>query len=325
MQYHWPLIGHHRIKEYFTKAFAQGRIHHAYLFEGPAHVGKFTFATMLAKTLICEGTNEIVPCEICRACQAFTRGVHPDCVWLTQGEKPSVSIEEVREFIHTLSTKPLLSKVRIGILEDAASVTEEASHALLKTLEEPSLHVVLFLVTSTPLLPTIASRCQTIRFGLVSEEELQRHVASLPDAQTIVASAGGRPGLALAMQDPLVYSAYKASLQDVAEVLASDEPKRLLWTVREFGGTGADRATRRDAAREFIDRSEQFLRERLHFLSLDKGKRPEGGFVRRLVADSPVELKSARTILHKIESARGLLRANVDPRLVCEYLLLEHE
>lgn len=308
MQYNWPLIGHDNVKRYFEKSLGCGRVHHAYLFEGPAQVGKATFARMLAKTLLCEGDlasgrpearSPSIPCGRCRACIAYTHGAHPDFLALDRGEEEHISIEKAREFIAALATRPLLGSLRIGMIEEAAKLTPEAASALLKTLEEPGASVVIFLVTDRPALPTIASRCQRIKFGFVGAREMEKHLGDLQHAREIAAFAFGRPGLAMMLKDPATLSDALASVREVSDILAKDERARLLWIIEEFGGRG-NASGRRERCRQFIATVQQVLRG-------------------RLVQDFSVSPTLRRTL-----TAREYLEANVDPRLICEYILLNH-
>lgn len=295
--YNWPLIGHQHIKDYFAKALGAGKIHHAYLFEGPEQVGKATFAHMLAKTLLCEGSEK--PCQTCRACQAYENQAHPDFLDLNPGDNPSISIESARKFISALATRPLLGAWRIGMIERADLLTAEAANALLKTLEEPGKQVVLFLISPTAVLSTIASRCQRIKFGFVPTAEIENSLIDVADAQGIASLAAGRPGQALAFQDPVLYEMHKTAIQEVTNVLSKDEGDKLLWISEQFGKRG-NMKDKREECKEFLNRTQAVLRERL-----------ANDF-------------TAASLLKKTMQAESLLKSNVDPRLVCEYLLLDH-
>lgn len=310
MRFEWSLIGHGQIKDYFARAFDAGRIHHAYLFEGPEHVGKATLARIFAKTLLCESNHpepllekegkRLVPCNICRACIAFEHSSHPDFVPLTVGEESSISIEATREFIHSLTTTALLGSHKVGIVEEAELLTGEAMHALLKTLEEPARGVIIFLISHTPLLETIASRCQRIRFGLVPVEEIMKTVQN----REIAGIASGRPGVAMAMQnDKDAFSAYQEKVREISEVFSRDEGGRLLWSAAQFG-KGRTAVLRRIELREYLGIAEQVLRDRLI------------GF------DSNDGASEMVAILQRIALARQYLNANVDPQLVSDYLFL---
>ena len=326
MQYHWPLIGHQPIKEYFARALSSGKINHAYLFYGPAHVGKFTFAKMLAQTLLCDrnvgpglvpgrggapsrggqaspalpGDAVAVPCEVCRSCTAFAHASHPDYTELSTGEEAHIVIEQARALVVTLSTRPLLSPFRVGIIENAETLTVEAGSALLKTIEEPGAQVVLILTASAPVAPTIASRCQCIRFCDVPASEMEAAFKDMADGKEMLHAAYGRPGRALALKDPEIFSQYREAVREVEQVLISDEGERLLWVSARFGGR-AEPAERREACRTFLQTLQEVARL-------------------RLAAQPHLAGLLARTI-----AAQHYLQANVDPRLAAEYVLLNHD
>ena len=84
-------------------------------------------------------------------------------------------------------------------------MTEQAANTLLKTLEEPTAPVIFLLVAESEddFPPTIASRCRTVHFGRVPDDELTQALVErgiTADAARVAAMvAGGRPGLALAL------------------------------------------------------------------------------------------------------------------------------
>jgi len=124
----------------------------AYLFSGPLGSGKRTTAEEITKILL--GRSE----------------GHPDFLKI-EPEKNSIKIEAIRNLIHRLSLKPF-EKDRIVVwIDDADSLTEGASNALLKTLEEPAHYVLFLLLTTKPerVLPTIRSRCQRVNFQVAGD------------------------------------------------------------------------------------------------------------------------------------------------------------
>lgn len=301
MNFNWPLIGHQNIRNYFTRAFTAGRIHHAYLFQGPGQVGKSTFAKMLVNTLLCKD-EQARPCGQCQGCQAFVRGAHPDVLALERGEESSIGVEKAREFISSISLKPLLGAFRIGMIEGAAHLTKEAANALLKTLEEPPSRVVLFLVSAVELLPTITSRCQRIRFGFVPIKDIEEYFMVNPMSSTgigykeIAELSAGRPGRAIELMQPVAYEERMKELTEVSGLLDKGEAARIVWAVERFGGRG-EIAEKRESCLEFIEVLQHVLQKRLR---LDK----------RFVS-----------LLKKTFKAEQYLRANVDPKLVMECLL----
>jgi DNA polymerase-3 subunit gamma/tau len=148
-------------------AFLAGRLHHAYLFEGPAGAGKAATARSLARIVECETRSG---CGQCAQCQKVDAGTHPDVVWFDM--TPKGLTERVRELLTTLGFRPHEGRARVLVFDPAhglAPVPEraEAANVLLKTLEEPPADTHFILVTAEPKrLPlTVLSRCQRIRFA----------------------------------------------------------------------------------------------------------------------------------------------------------------
>jgi DNA polymerase III gamma/tau subunit len=102
----------------------------------------------------------------------------------------SIGIEVVKQIHKKVFFKPLKSKNKLVIIEDAHLLTPEAQNALLKVLEEPPAHTFIFLGTETKevLLPTILSRCQLIvleeepqQLSETRREELNDFIQKLPE------------------------------------------------------------------------------------------------------------------------------------------------
>lgn len=94
-----------------------------------------------------------------------------DILYIVPGEgKKEISIDQVRKIKKQLILSPYNSFYKFAIIDKAETMTQEASDALLKTLEEPLGNTILILITATPdLLPkTILSRLQEIRFKSIS-------------------------------------------------------------------------------------------------------------------------------------------------------------
>lgn len=155
-----------------------GRVPHAYLFTGPAGVGKKTAARAWAKVLFCQNPLSTTrPCGVCGTCLKVENGGHPDLLWVdfarqaallkeTVDKQKSLKIATVREMEHALRLKPLEGRVKVAILTPADALGDDAAHALLKIVEEPppGTHIVLISTEAGSLLPTIRSRCQRVRF-----------------------------------------------------------------------------------------------------------------------------------------------------------------
>jgi DNA polymerase III subunit delta' len=130
---------------------------HAYLFYGPAGVGKRETALTFARALL--GTQ---------------REFHPDLYRLDAlGEM--IRIDAIRELRRDLHMRPFEADRRIYLLFDAHLMNEDAADALLKDLEEPPSYAVIVLVADDlgPIPETIRSRCQLVPFRRLSERSIR--------------------------------------------------------------------------------------------------------------------------------------------------------
>lgn len=179
------VAGHKKQIEFLNKSFDMGKIAHAYIFSGPAFVGKRLVARNFA--------NQLLGSE---------KEFNPDFQEICGDE--AIKIEQVRELIYKLSLQPYQAKYKIALIDNAENMTVEAQNALLKLLEEPKSYTVIILVTANAgkLLRTISSRAQKINFGPVQESDYGNLLPATlpPEAKNLVLNfAAGRPGLALAI------------------------------------------------------------------------------------------------------------------------------
>ena len=201
----WPVIGNEKVVEFLERSIISNKLANAYLFCGPGQLGKRLIAEIFAKSILCQDSkHKSAPCGQCAMCRQFEKKIHPDFLSLNvERGKKTISIESVRSFQHEFNTTSLLGDTKIGIIDDAADLSESGANALLKMLEEPAGKSIIILITQFPnILPnTIISRCQVIRFKLVGRsriaEFLEQQGCSQEEALRITAAALGRPGRAL--------------------------------------------------------------------------------------------------------------------------------
>lgn len=169
------------------EAVRKGQLSSAYLFIGPAGIGKKSVARNFAKFLVCPARSQGDKvlgdaCGICPACKKADSLQHPDIFLITgeasdneEGEenKAVIKIEHIREVLKRSYFMPYEAEYKIFIIDGAQNMTEEASNALLKTLEEPSRNTVFILIAKSEkmLLPTIVSRCKRFRFNAPNFKE----------------------------------------------------------------------------------------------------------------------------------------------------------
>lgn len=185
-----------------------GRIPHALMFTGIDGVGKRTAALNLAMACNCQNSEDSsgYSCGHCSACVRIADGSHPD-VTMIYPEGGVIKIAAIRELGRVFSMKPFEGRMRVGILVDSHLMNLSAGNALLKILEEPP-EKTLFVLTArqnSDSLPTIASRCQNVRFNPVSSSILshaliKRHRFGEDEASIIAAMSGGSFSRAISMK-----------------------------------------------------------------------------------------------------------------------------
>jgi DNA polymerase-3 subunit delta' len=143
-------------------AALHGEPSHAYLFHGPAGVGKRTVARAFAAELLAEGDADP---ESVRT--RVAHGSHPDLTWVRPSGAHEMLAGDVDEaVVGAASRTPFEARRRVFVLERVDTMNDQAANRMLKTLEEPASFVHLILLTNQlgRVLETVASRCQFVRF-----------------------------------------------------------------------------------------------------------------------------------------------------------------
>ena len=196
------VIGHKEILERLKNALRSDRIANSYIFSGPTGVGKEFVAINFAKALNCLSNGED-SCDQCISCRKIDDSNHPDVV-VIRPEGTRLKISQVRSLQRQGSYKAMEGSRKVYIITEAEKMTAEAANSLLKTLEEPPGIMVLILLTSvySALLPTIRSRCQSLKFTLVPLDLLRSELVTrfgIPEskAKWVALRSQGRVGRAL--------------------------------------------------------------------------------------------------------------------------------
>ncbi|HZS30817.1 MAG TPA: hypothetical protein VFA37_06130 [Gaiellaceae bacterium] len=264
----------HEAKRLLTAALQEAPVH-AYLFHGPAGVGKRALARLFAGELLGDQAR-------------VERGSHPD-LYLLEPLGEQIRIDDVRELRRDLHMRPFEADRRVYLVFGADSLNEDAADALLKDLEEPPPYAVIVLVAERlgPLPETIRSRCQIVPFRRLSEPAvraaLEAHAPQLGEEEltALARVAGGRLGRALQLLDPAA-ARRRNELIRVARAVytdpgfdTSDATDALLAGIAERGTEAKAAAEARVETLELTGReSEQYVRraqrgaEREELLSL---------------------------------------------------------
>lgn len=344
------LIGQKQAETMLARAIASERVSHAYLFLGPGASGKTTAAKLFATAMNCENPSEdgdsLAACGRCKSCRMMEAGSHPEVALVEKGSKSGqvISIEQAREIRLNAALRPKLGKRRVYIFEEAERLSEPAANALLKTLEEPSETVCLILCAPSPsmVLPTIRSRCQTVRFGLAPAAEiatlLEANGTNTETAMALARASGGRTGLALTWaRNPAILEQRRQVLQLFSEALASQaegnptlgagalrlaEQLVKVSSVREKGEKEEGSATRiaREGLRTQLDLALTFLRDRLLLTLGAEESLVQNQDFREALTDLGRNLSRGRALqdVQIVREAQQLLERNVTPLLIAE-------
>ena len=157
------LVGQTEVASIIKNEILNNKISHAYLFSGPRGTGKTSTAKIIAKMINCSNLSEDgVPCGTCASCLNFNSNT--DIVEIDAASNNGV--DEIRDLRDKVNLVPTFGKFKIYIIDEVHMLTNQAFNALLKTLEEPPLHVIFILATTEfyKIPVTVTSRCQKFQF-----------------------------------------------------------------------------------------------------------------------------------------------------------------
>ncbi|MDO8602425.1 MAG: DNA polymerase III subunit gamma/tau [Candidatus Omnitrophota bacterium] len=166
------IVGQEHITTTLKNAISMERLHHAYLFAGPRGIGKTSTARIFSKALSCEKGPSVKPCNICPTCKEITLGSSMDVIEIDGASNRG--IDEIRNLRETVKFSPSKGSFKIYIIDEVHMLTTEAFNALLKTLEEPPMHVKFIFATTEPhkVPATILSRCQRFDFRRIQIKDI---------------------------------------------------------------------------------------------------------------------------------------------------------
>ena len=302
------IIGHQKQLNYLKRMAESGKIPHALLFSGEAQLGKKTIALEFISRLFEEpDISKILG--------------HPDFI-LIEPQQKQIQIDQIRELAFRLSLKPIKAQLKAAIIDESHSMTREAQNCFLKTLEEPKGNTLLILVTEKPnfLLPTIISRCQSIKFYPVKKDEIERYLknqeglskpplrgeprsSSLSggEIEEILKISQGRPGRAVeSASSKEKFEFYKKRMKELDEILNSNLATRFRYA-KEISG--------QENLREILEIWLNYFRN---------------VFIKNCLISEVKQFKRLKNILQQIQRTIYLISTtNVNPRLALEILMLE--
>lgn len=167
---------------------------HAWLMVGPPGSGRSVAAAAFAQALQCEHGG----CGTCQACCDVVAGTHPDVV-VVEPVGRHYAVEDVRALVAESMASPVRGRWRVIVLEDADRLESQQldwkpANILLKAVEEPSPRTVWVLCAPSlqDVIPTIRSRCRTVRLRTPSAREVSEVLVERYDADPSMAAFAAR-------------------------------------------------------------------------------------------------------------------------------------
>jgi DNA polymerase-3 subunit delta' len=320
-----------------SDAHARQRLARSYLFTGPVGIGKWAAAQWVATALLCECDDPSVrPCGSCPPCRRTAQGTHAD--WhalmplpkstadadraaflkakaddpfavVSFTKKPNLAIDWVRDLIAELSKTAAEGGRKVCIIASADQMNHDSQTVLLKSIEEPPPDTHFILTTSDPgrILPTVQSRCQTIRFApvdpsLIVERLVSEDLTDPDDAQLVAQLCGGGWGDAKRLADPKLKE-WRAVASAFWESAFSQSAGEMIDTIeKNFRGRGYD-----EILQAFDVWGLLLHRDTAQRASTEQGAASNHGI--------PLpDIETAWSCRRILQNGRGALQVNVIPR-----------
>ncbi len=326
------IVGHEQIILHLKNAVAMGKVSHAYIFAGEDGAGKNLLAGAFAMTLQCEKTGQACgepperqnACGTCRSCIQAASDNQPDIIRVTH-EKAGIGVDDIRAQVNNdIQIKPYSSPYKIYIVDEAEKLTEQAQNALLKTIEEPPEYAVILLLTNNlnALLPTIQSRCVTLKLQTVNQDVIKEYLMlhyQVPDYQAGVSAVFAQGNVGKAVEYALS-GEFAEMRQDVLHLLKYIDDMELYEILDALKRI----AEQKDRVYDYLDFMIIWYRDVLMFkvtrdpnLLVYRNEYPDISKQANIRTYEGIEI-----IIAAIEKAKIRLNANVNFDIAIELMLL---
>lgn len=180
------VVGQQSIANTLKLAIKNNKLASAYMFCGPRGVGKTTCARIFAKAINCYNPRpDGEACEECESCTSFNEQRSINIQELNASANNSV--DDIRAIIDQVRIPPQMGRYKVIILDEVHMLSNAASNALLKTLEEPPSYVIFILATTEKqkILQTILSRCQIFDFNRMEISDIVGNLKMVAEKEGI--------------------------------------------------------------------------------------------------------------------------------------------
>ncbi len=318
------IVGHEQIIQHLQNAIMLDKISHAYILEGEEGMGKHMLASAFAQTLQCK-TKGTDACMECQSCKQSISGNQPDIIRVSHEKPGSIGVEDIREQLcGDMMIKPYNSPYKIYIVDEAEKMTVQAQNALLKTIEEPPAYGVILLLTTNSgmFLPTIISRCVTLKLKPLRDEQIKKYLMEqkqIPDyqAEICAAFARGNLGKACGLAVSESFSAIKEHALHLVKYVKEMDIYEIIDSVKAVSEFKLD-------IQDYLDLLMVWYRDVLLFKATRHGDSLIFTDEVHAIADAAVRssYEGLDHILQALEKAKVRLNANVNFDLTMELLFL---
>ena len=233
------VVGQKYIIQTIKNSIANDKIGHAYLFSGSRGIGKTTIARIIAKAVNCNHLENGNPCNKCEVCESINDGSAIDVIEIDAASNNGV--DEMRNLLEKVNFLPASLNYKIYIIDEVHMLSISAFNALLKTLEEPPMHVIFILATTEPhkVPATILSRCQRFDFKPLTNKEIVDQLIKVKNLENIsiteealsliaeISEGGMRDALSI-MDQVSAYTDHEITAEDINNITGRVSDKKVI-------------------------------------------------------------------------------------------------
>lgn len=340
------VAGQGHVTQTLKNAILTQRVAHAFIFSGPRGIGKTTTARILAKAINCEEGPRPEPCSRCTSCREIAEGNSIDVIEIDGAS--NTSVEDVRELRENVKYAPSKGRAKIYIIDEVHMLSTSAFNALLKTLEEPPLHVVFIFATTEPhkIPATILSRCQHFEFRRIPQQEIVDRLRMITKEEDILisdkclriiaTSAGGSLRDALSLLDQAVAfggqeikgedlmmilgMADQEVLRRFSQAILLNDPEKAIVLLDELVEKGQDL---RQFSRELAGHFRNLIMVKIARRPEDLIDLPEDDIRKMKKGLEGVTLEDLEALFNLFLRMEGDIRGSANPRFLLEMALLK--